>query len=154
MTLQWVPTFHVPMTTLIVTLPEPLPAPSVACAYATTGDGTSVARHGEAALSLLTAPAGAELVVVVPIQQLSWHRLELPRGTLQDTPKTQPLGPRRNGLRLCHGRVLAHRATDTEQLNRILQRTKNGVRGVAAGAHRVVDAGALRGAGRSGAGGH
>ena len=54
---------------------------------------------------------------------------QLGRDTLQDTPKTQPLGPRRNGLRLCHGRVLAHRATDTEQLNRILQRTKNGVRG-------------------------
>ena len=94
MTLQWVPTFHVPMTTLIVTLPEPLPAPSVACAYATTGDGTSVARHGEAALSLLTAPAGAELVVVVPIQQLSWHRLELPRGTLQRTLFTDADAPR------------------------------------------------------------
>lgn len=71
------------MTTLIVTLPEPLPAPSVACAYAVTNDGSSVARHGEATLSLLALPTGAEVVLVVPIQQLSWHQLELPRGTLE-----------------------------------------------------------------------
>lgn len=55
---------------------------------------------------------------------------QLGRDTLQDTPTPQPPGPRRNGLRLYHGRVLAHQATDTEQLNRILQRTKNGVRGL------------------------
>lgn len=71
------------MTTLIVTLPEPLPSPSVACAYAVTGDGSSVSKHGEATLSLLALPAGANVVLVVPIQHLSWHRLELPRGTLE-----------------------------------------------------------------------
>lgn len=71
------------MTTLIVTLPEPLPAPSVACAYAVTNDGTSVTRHGESTLSLLALPTGADVVLVVPIQHLSWHRLELPRGTLE-----------------------------------------------------------------------
>lgn len=71
------------MTTLIVTLPEPLPAPSVACAYAVTSDGTSVVKHGESNLSLLTLPAGADVVIVVPVQQLSWHRVELPRGTLE-----------------------------------------------------------------------
>ena len=71
------------MTTLIVTLPEPLPAPSVACAYAVTGDGIGVERHGEATLSLLSLPAGADVVIVVPVQHLSWHRLELPRGTLE-----------------------------------------------------------------------
>jgi len=54
---------------------------------------------------------------------------QLGRDTLQDAPDTQSVGPRRSGLRLCHGRVLAHRAADTEQLNRILQRTKNGLRG-------------------------
>ena len=52
------------MTTLIVTLPEPLPAPSVACAYAVTGDGIGVERHGEATLSLLSLPAGADVVIV------------------------------------------------------------------------------------------
>lgn len=71
------------MTTLIVTLPEPLPTPGVPCAFAVTNDGTSVARHGESALSLLALPAGADVVVVVPVQQLSWHRVELPRGTLE-----------------------------------------------------------------------
>ncbi len=71
------------MTTLLITLPEPLPAPSVACAYAVTGDGSSVERHGDATLSLLALPAGADVVLVVPAQHLSWHQVELPKGTLQ-----------------------------------------------------------------------
>ena len=71
------------MTTLLITLPEPLPAPSVACAYAVTGDGSSVERHGDATLSLLALPAGADVVLVVPAQHLSWHHVELPKGTLQ-----------------------------------------------------------------------
>ena len=54
---------------------------------------------------------------------------QLGRDSLQDTPDAQHVGLRRSGLRLCHGRVLAHRPADTEQLNRVLQRTKNGLRG-------------------------
>ncbi len=70
------------MTTLIITLPDSPPAPATLCHCAVTHDGLTVAQHSETALSVLNAPAGAEVVVVVPTQHLSWHRIELPRGTL------------------------------------------------------------------------
>ncbi len=53
----------------------------------------------------------------------------LGRDALQDAPGPRDGNPGRNGLRLCQGRVLALRATDTEQLQRALQRTKRGLRG-------------------------
>jgi general secretion pathway protein L len=71
------------MTTLIITLPDSPPAPATLCHCAVTHDGLTTAHHSETALSVLNAPAGAEVVVVVPTQQLSWHRIELPRGTLE-----------------------------------------------------------------------
>lgn len=40
-------------------------------------------RHLEAPLSLLPDAPGAETVIVVPAGRLSWHRLELPKGTLE-----------------------------------------------------------------------
>ena len=70
------------MTTLIITLPESLPVPASLCQCAFTNDGQTVTRHSETSLSLLTLPAGADVVAVVPAQRLSWHRVELPRGTL------------------------------------------------------------------------
>lgn len=71
-----------PMTTFIVTLPDTLPAPATLCHCAVTSDGSTVTRHSETSLALMALPAGAEVVVMVPAQRLSWHRLELPRGTL------------------------------------------------------------------------
>lgn len=70
------------MTTLIITLPDSPPAPATLCHCAITHDGLTVAHYSETTLSVLTAPTGAEVVVVVPTQHLSWHRIELPRGTL------------------------------------------------------------------------
>ena len=66
------------MSTLIVALPHPAAlTPSASWAWALTPDGRTLADHGNAALALL--PRADELVLMVPMQALSWHRIELPR---------------------------------------------------------------------------
>ncbi|MDB5851589.1 MAG: hypothetical protein JWP29_5341 [Rhodoferax sp.] len=75
------------MSTLIVLLPLP-PLETFSAAtpfdYVLSDDDRSLTQHDRAAASLL--PAGSkgstEVVAVVPAQALSWHRLELPRGSL------------------------------------------------------------------------
>jgi general secretion pathway protein L len=47
-----------------------------------SADGVQVSRHIEVPLSLLPPSEGSEVVAVVPVAKLSWHALELPRGTL------------------------------------------------------------------------
>lgn len=69
------------------------------------------------------------LVVVDVDSAMVQFSNQLGHDTLQDTSDPRYAGPRRSGLRLCLGRVLAQRAADTEQLHRTLQRTKNGLRG-------------------------
>jgi len=75
------------MSTLIVLLP-PLPLESFSAAtpfdYVLSEDDRTPTQHDRAAASLLPASAkgGTEVVAVVPAQALSWHRLELPRGSL------------------------------------------------------------------------
>nr|WP_315237350.1 type II secretion system protein GspL [uncultured Albidiferax sp.] len=74
------------MSTLIVLLPlEPSGAASATSLfdYVRTADGRHVDSHDRALATLLPAAGGAELVVVVPAQALSWHRVELPKGSLQ-----------------------------------------------------------------------
>jgi len=76
------------MSTLIVTLPL-LPAGSAPeYSYALTPDGHALARHGEAPAALLPLPSrSGEIVAVVPAQALSWHRVELPKGTTASSPR-------------------------------------------------------------------
>jgi general secretion pathway protein L len=83
------------MSTLIIILPDTA-APSVGAGtaagprqangpslnYLVTSDGVSVDRHSQADASLLSAVAHDEVVVVVPVRQLSWQIVQLPRGTL------------------------------------------------------------------------
>ena len=71
------------MTSLIVNLPRMLPTPAIPCEGVLTDDGRTVLRTVEAPVALLPAPAGVEIVAVVPVARLSWHRLELPRGALK-----------------------------------------------------------------------
>ena len=71
------------MTSLIVNLPRTLPAPATLCEGVLSNDGRSVLRTVEAPAALLPAPAGGEIVAVVPVARLSWHRLALPRGALR-----------------------------------------------------------------------
>jgi general secretion pathway protein L len=72
------------MTTLIVTLPLALPSATTEYDYLLTPDGLTLAGHGRATAALLpaTAKLAGDVVAVVPARALSWHRLELPRGTL------------------------------------------------------------------------
>lgn len=70
------------MATLIVFLPTDLPQESSQLEYLLTPDGRGVTVHSSAALALLPAAPGAEVVAVVPVQALSWHQVQLPRGLL------------------------------------------------------------------------
>ncbi|MDP3761731.1 MAG: type II secretion system protein GspL [Ramlibacter sp.] len=77
------------MSALIVNLP-PHPASAQAeFEYALTLDGASLESHGTVQAALLPAPAraGAEVVAVVPAGMLSWHRVELPKGTSPGSPR-------------------------------------------------------------------
>ena len=72
------------MTTLIVTLPLSLPGAATEYDYVLTPDGLTLASHGRASAALLPvlAKSGGDVVAVVPARALSWHQLELPKGTL------------------------------------------------------------------------
>jgi general secretion pathway protein L len=77
------------MSALIVHLPqEPLSA-STELVYVLTRDGSTVESHGSAPASLLPGAgrAGTEVVAMVPTQMISWHRVELPKGTTAASPK-------------------------------------------------------------------
>ncbi|MDD5334638.1 MAG: type II secretion system protein GspL [Rhodoferax sp.] len=71
------------MTTLIVTLSsEPADATAL-YDYLLTVDGNSVADQSRAPLALLPQVGNSgEVVVLVPAHKLSWHRVQLPKGSL------------------------------------------------------------------------
>lgn len=71
------------MSDLIVYLPESPPGASTDYRYAQSRDGQTVAHYGSApATALPQAGLGQDVVVIVPGRLLSWHRLDLPKGTL------------------------------------------------------------------------
>ncbi len=70
------------MTTLIVTLAAQPPSAVTPCDAVLTHDGSVAVRQVLVPLALLPAAPGAEVVAVVPAGLLSWHQVELPRGTL------------------------------------------------------------------------
>ncbi|MDP2371642.1 type II secretion system protein GspL [Rhodoferax sp.] len=72
------------MTTLIVSLPLELSGASTTFAYVLTSDGAAITQHAQLAPALLPTLtlASSELVAVVPIGALSWHRVTLPKGLL------------------------------------------------------------------------
>lgn len=77
------------MSALIVVIPPHPVSAATEFAYAVTNDGVNVARSGAAQASLLPAPshAGGEVVAVVPVTMLSWHRIELPKGVTARSPR-------------------------------------------------------------------
>jgi general secretion pathway protein L len=79
------------MRTLIVTLPPPgeSASPSVEYEYVLSTDGLQVGSTASAAAALLPQPtgAGAEVVAVVPARALSWHQVDLPKGTSAASPR-------------------------------------------------------------------
>ncbi len=68
------------MSTLIVVLPPEPPGAATPLEYLLTQDGRTVAAHDRAVASLL--PPARETLALVPAALLSWHRVELPKGSL------------------------------------------------------------------------
>ena len=77
------------MSLLVVSLPVAPATAGTEWAYALTPDGRQLESHGNALAALLPAPrgAGAEVVAIVPVQALAWHRIELPKGVAAGSPK-------------------------------------------------------------------
>jgi general secretion pathway protein L len=77
------------MGSLIVSLPLAPATGATEWAYALTPDGRTLGDHGKAPAALLPLPrgAGAEVVAVVPVQALAWHRVDLPKGTAAGSPR-------------------------------------------------------------------
>ena len=69
------------MSTLIITLPHNGVDSTARLEYVLSTDGLSVATHDMVGLGLLPKSQD-EVVVVVPAQLLSWHRVSLPPGSL------------------------------------------------------------------------
>jgi general secretion pathway protein L len=70
------------MSTLIVTLPnEPADAAALVD-YVLTPDGTLLGEQSRAPLALLPTGGDAEVVALVAARHLSWHQVQLPKGTL------------------------------------------------------------------------
>ncbi|MDO8251072.1 MAG: type II secretion system protein GspL [Rhodoferax sp.] len=71
------------MTTLIVTLPSQPSDTAALYDYVLTSDGRTVGEQSSAPLALLPMVGGAgEVVALVAARHLSWHQLQLPKGTL------------------------------------------------------------------------
>ena len=77
------------MSSLIVSLPLEPATSATEWAYALTTDGRTLADHGKTLAALLPMPrgAGAEVVALVPVQALGWHRVDLPKGMPTGTPR-------------------------------------------------------------------
>ncbi|HET8744787.1 MAG TPA: type II secretion system protein GspL, partial [Ramlibacter sp.] len=77
------------MSTLLVSLPLEAASGATEWAFAVTPDGSTLAEHGRTPAALLPQPrgAGAEVVALVPVQALAWHRVDLPKGLVPGTPR-------------------------------------------------------------------
>ncbi|MGV3571856.1 MAG: type II secretion system protein GspL [Ramlibacter sp.] len=77
------------MSSLIVSLPLEPATTATEWAFVLSPDGRTLQDHGRAAAALLPLPrgAGAEIVALVPVQALAWHRVELPKGISANSPR-------------------------------------------------------------------
>lgn len=69
------------MSQLVVRLPLPDAAAPGHFAYALSDNGQDVLRHGVAEAALLPCAGVQDVVALVPVQALSWHQVELPKGS-------------------------------------------------------------------------
>jgi general secretion pathway protein L len=103
-----------PMSSIHVLLPATVPTPQTEFDYLVVGAGRDSALHATAAAPLLPQPAGAgsEVVAIAPAATLSWHPVELPKGT----------GPRSPRLRqVLEGLLEDHLLDEPEALHFALQ---------------------------------
>ncbi|HEY8047787.1 MAG TPA: type II secretion system protein GspL [Ramlibacter sp.] len=77
------------MSALVVVIPPHPVSTATEFAYVVTNDSVTAVRSGAAQASVLPAPgrAGSEVVAIVPAAMLSWHRIELPKGTTARSPR-------------------------------------------------------------------
>lgn len=77
------------MSSLLVSLPLEPAGIAAEWGFALTPDGRALGEHGKAPAALLPLPrgTGAEVVAVVPVQALAWHRIDLPKGIAPGTPR-------------------------------------------------------------------
>ena len=77
------------MSSLVVLLPLQPATAATEFAYALTADGRTALTHASAPAALLPLPSGAgsEVVAIAPAGTISWHRVELPRGTTARSPR-------------------------------------------------------------------
>ena len=70
------------MSLLIITLPVDSASATALYDYVQSPDGSTVSSHASVPLALLPAPAQAQVVLVLPLQALSWHQVQLPQGSV------------------------------------------------------------------------
>lgn len=77
------------MSSLYVLLPATPVTAQTELEYAIAGSGRAATMPAPAQPALLPAPSGAgsELVLIAPASELSWHRVELPKGLGPRSPK-------------------------------------------------------------------
>lgn len=77
------------MGSIYVLLPVTPVAATSEFEYLVSTDGRSVGSHASAVAALLPAPtgAGSEIVAIAPAAALSWHQVELPKGTGPRSPR-------------------------------------------------------------------
>jgi general secretion pathway protein L len=77
------------MSALIIHLPTEAVQPSTEFEFVLTRDGSTVEQHGFAQAALLpgASRAGMEVVALAPAEMISWHRVELPKGTTAASPR-------------------------------------------------------------------
>ena len=77
------------MSTLIIALPLPDAPAAAEYRYALSADGVALGSQGAAPLALLPAVprASGDIVALVPLRALSWHRVTLPKGTHAGSPR-------------------------------------------------------------------
>ena len=81
------------MPSLIIVLPQDLPAAGAQFDHVLTADGRTVASQSRSPLALLPPSVpGGEVVALVPAQALSWHKVKLPRGSsAQGSPRLRSI---------------------------------------------------------------
>ena len=77
------------MSSLAVLLPLATATAQTEFAYAMTPDGRTAGVHATALAALLPQPtgAGAEVIAIAPAAAISWHKVDLPRGTHAGSPR-------------------------------------------------------------------
>lgn len=77
------------MSSLVVMLPLQPATVSTEFDYVLSPDGAAVGSHASAPAALLplAAGAGAEVVAIAPASAISWHQVELPKGTSARSPR-------------------------------------------------------------------